>query len=403
MLQQVGYCPGVENYSRHLDGRPPGSMPFTLLDYFPDDDWVLFIDESHVTIPQLHAMYHGDQHRKRILVEHGFRLPSALDNRPLRFEEIEARWPQVVFISATPGPYELEHCQGEVVEQIIRPTGLVDPAIHVRPAANQVIDAADAARQRADAGERTLITTLTKKLAEDLASYLADQHLRCRYMHSEIETLDRVAILRDLREGDYDVLVGVNLLREGLDLPEVSLVAIMDADKTGFLRSATSLIQQIGRAARNVNATVLLYADQVTPAMQQAIDETNRRRNLQLQYNRDHNITPQTIRKAIRRGIDLELQAHRTARSAVGLAGDADQTTYDRSQVITELNKQMLQAAQDLEFERAAHLRDRIKALSNTPDNSVDPHDPLPREKTSKPGTPGTRPRPPKKHAKNRR
>ncbi len=394
MIQEVGYCSGIENYSRHLDGRPPGSKPYTLFDYFPDD-WLLFIDESHVTLPQLHAMYHGDQHRKRVLVDHGFRLPSALDNRPMRFEEVERSWPQVVFVSATPGPYELEQSGGAVVEQIIRPTGLVDPQILVRPAATQVPDLIEMARQRAQAGQRTLVTTLTKRLAEDLSSYLAEEDLRCRYLHSDIQTLDRVEILRDLRLGEYDVLVGVNLLREGLDLPEVSLVAIMDADKTGFLRSPTSLIQQIGRAARNVDATVVLYADTVTPAMQRAIDETLRRRRKQLEYNAAHGITPQTVRKAIRHGIELELRARQTARAALGLTPNED-AEYDRTQLIAELQHQMLEAAEALEFEKAAALRDRIKQLKESPQlNPSDGRDP--RRRKPKPGTPGTRVIRPKK------
>ncbi len=379
MIQEVGYCSGIENYSRHLDVRPPGSKPYTLLDYFPQDDWLMIVDESHVTIPQMRAMYNGDQARKKVLVEHGFRLPSALDNRPLRFEEIEKTWPQVVFVSATPSPYELEQCGGAVVEQLIRPTGLIDPQIEVRVAANQVPDLMEAARKRAAQGERTLVTTLTKRLAEDLSAYLAENELRCRYLHSDIETLDRVEILRELREGQYDVLVGVNLLREGLDLPEVSLVAIMDADKAGFLRSSTSLVQQIGRAARNVNAMVILYADNVTPAMQQAIDETNRRRQTQIAHNKEHDITPQTITKAIRRGIELELRARKTAREAI----TSDEAEYDRTELITDLEKQMLEAAQGLEFERAAMLRDQIKVIQDSPVDSK------PRSTKSKPGTPG--------------
>jgi excinuclease ABC subunit B len=420
MIQEVGYCSGIENYSRHLEARPPGSRPYTLLDYFPDAQagqyhggyndgsrpefpalppeppgpppppeglarfsghdpinpnptpdpdhlrggWLLIIDESHVTLPQLRAMFHGDQQRKRTLVEHGFRLPSALDNRPLNFQEIENLWPQVLFVSATPGPYELQKSEGVVVEQIIRPTGLVDPVIEVRPAAGQVPDLLTAAQERTAAGERTLVTTLTKRLAEDLSSYLQDQGLRTRFLHSDIETLDRVTILRELREGRFDILVGVNLLREGLDLPEVSLVAIMDADKTGFLRSPTSLIQQIGRAARNVNATVLLYADTVTPAMQQAIDETNRRRAIQLAHNQEHGITPRTIEKAIRRGIETELRARQTARAVIA----ATEEEFDATQLIAEYEAQMLEAAKNLEFERAAMLRDQVKQLKEAPD-----------------------------------
>ena len=394
MIQEVGYCSGIENYSRHLDGRPPGSKPYTLLDYFPDatsgvyeggyadgsredcpriepedrnqgdGDWLTIVDESHVTIPQMRAMYNGDQARKRVLVDHGFRLPSALDNRPMMFEEVERAWSRVVFVSATPGPYELEQCNGVVVEQVIRPTGIVDPNIEIRPATDQVNDLLSMARQRAEQGDRTLVTTLTKRLAEDLTEYLCHQDLNCRYLHSEINTLDRVQILRELREGKFDVLVGINLLREGLDLPEVSLVAIMDADKAGFLRSTTSLIQQIGRAARNVNARVLLYADTVTPAMQQAVDETNRRRDTQIAYNKKHGITPQTVKKEIRRGIELELRARRTAREAI----NTDETEYDVGELVVQLENQMLEAADSMEFEKAAEFRDRIQQLRAAPD-----------------------------------
>ena len=390
MIHEVGYCSGIENYSRHLEGRPAGSKPYTLFDYFPDDpgDWLLIIDESHVTIPQLHAMYHGDQNRKRVLVDHGFRLPSALDNRPLRFEEVQELWPQVVFVSATPGPYELEKCEGNIVEQVIRPTGLVDPQIVVRSAQGQVTDLLKVAQERASRGERTLVTTLTKRLAEDLSAYLADNELKCRYLHSDIQTLDRVRILRDLRSGEYDVLVGVNLLREGLDLPEVSLVAIMDADKAGFLRSATSLIQQIGRAARNINATVILYADTVTDAMKQAIDETNRRRKMQVAFNEEHGITPQTIQKEIRRGIEMELRAFQTERAAVGAEEDA----YDREELLANLEKEMLAAAGELHFEKAAKLRDRIKKIKAAPVLSSANFDDEPDDEPA-PGTPGTRPR----------
>ncbi|MCC7407148.1 MAG: excinuclease ABC subunit UvrB [Phycisphaeraceae bacterium] len=416
MIQNVGFCPGIENYSRHLDGRPPGAKPYTLMDYFPDavggvyeggyvdgsrDDvpvvthrnvptgdggWLLMVDESHVTLPQMRAMYHGDRNRKQILVDHGFRLPSAMDNRPLRFEEIEQVWPQVVFVSATPGPYELEKCSGEVVEQVIRPTGLIDPEISIHPAANQVADLIDRIRERAAKGQRTLVTTLTKRMAEDLTGYFAEQDLKCRYMHSDIQTLDRVEILRALREGDYDALVGVNLLREGLDLPEVSLVAIMDADKTGFLRSETSLIQTIGRAARNVNAQVVLYADTVTPAMRKAIDETNRRRTLQVAYNQEHDITPQTIRKAIRRGMEFELRAQRTAREAI----QADEREYEVTELLAELEKEMFEAAEHLEFEKAAAIRDRIKELRSAPTVQRVKRQSI-QEAKPPPGAPGTR------------
>ncbi len=390
MIQEVGYCSGVENYSRFFDDRPAGSRPFCLFDYFPKDDWLLIIDESHVTIPQLGAMYHGDKHRKDTLVNFGFRLPSALDNRPLKFDEIEELWPQVVFVSATPGKYELEKCNGEVVEQIIRPTGLIDPAIEVIPAQGQVPDLLVRARERAAAGERTLVTTLTKRLAEDLASYLTAQGISCRYLHSDIETLDRVQILRELREGQFDVLVGVNLLREGLDLPEVSLVAIMDADKTGFLRSATSLIQQIGRAARNVNATVILYGDVVSPAMQSAIEETNRRREIQLAYNQKHGIEPKTVKKAIRMGLELELRARKTAREALAGEGPDGEKEYDLAELISEYEKQMLEAAEALEFEKAAHLRDKIKEIKATPNvGKIKASSSRPRK--PKPGTPGTK------------
>jgi excinuclease ABC subunit B len=358
MLQEVGYCPGVENYSRHLDGRSPGDRPYTLLDYF-GDDYLMIIDESHVTIPQLRAMYNGDRSRKDVLVEHGFRLPSALDNRPLRFEELEEMWKNVLFVSATPADYELTLCGGEIVEQIIRPTGLVDPPVEVRPAKGQVADLLREVAARADAGERTLITTLTKRLAEDLAEYIRQEGYTCKYLHSEIDTLERVEILKDLRLGKFDVLVGVNLLREGLDLPEVSLVAILDADKEGFLRSATSLIQTIGRCARNVNAQVFLYADRVTDAMAQAMEETSRRRQAQLQYNAEHNITPQTIRKAVRDGLAQQLAARKTAREAI----HASEAEYDREELIAKLEEEMFQAAEDLEFETAARLRDRVARL----------------------------------------
>jgi excinuclease ABC subunit B len=358
MMLEVGYCPGIENYARHLDGRAPGERPYTLIDYF-GGDFLLILDESHATVPQLRAMFNGDRARKEVLVEHGFRLPSALDNRPLRFEELQGMWQQVLFVSATPGPFELHLTAGEVVEQIIRPTGLVDPAIEVRPAAGQVADLLGEIRRRVQASERTLITTLTKRLAEDLAEYITQEGHRCKYLHSEIETLERVDILRDLRAGQFDVLVGVNLLREGLDLPEVSLVAILDADKEGFLRSETSLIQTIGRCARNVNARVFLYADVVTESMRRAIAETDRRRQAQLQHNQQHGITPQTVRKAIRDTLSREVSAHRIARQAV----HSGQDEYERAELIVELKRQMLEAAENLEFELAARLRDRIRQL----------------------------------------
>jgi excinuclease ABC subunit B len=358
MMLEVGYCPGIENYARHLDGRAPGERPYTLIDYF-GGDFLLILDESHATVPQLRAMFNGDRARKEVLVEHGFRLPSALDNRPLRFEELQGMWQQVLFVSATPGPFELHLTAGEVVEQIIRPTGLVDPAIEVRPAAGQVADLLGEIRRRVQASERTLITTLTKRLAEDLSEYILDEGFRCRYLHSEIETIERVEILRDLRKGDFDVLVGVNLLREGLDLPEVALVAILDADKEGYLRSETSLIQTIGRAARNVNAEVILYADTVTESMRRAIGETDRRRELQLAYNREHGITPKTIQKGILRGIQDEVAAHRLERDLVG----ENEESYVRREQLADLEREMLVAAERLEFERAAELRDRILAI----------------------------------------
>jgi excinuclease ABC subunit B len=362
MLLEVGYCSGIENYSRHLDGRQPGEKPYTLIDYFPKD-FLCIIDESHVTIPQIKAMYHGDRQRKEVLVDHGFRLPSALDNRPLKFEEFEQMWNQVIFVSATPSKYELEKTAGEVVEQIIRPTGLVDPEIVVHPAQGQVPHLLQQIKERAEKGERVLVTTLTKRLAEDLSAYIQEAGIRGRYLHSEIETLERVEILRDLRQGDFDVLVGINLLREGLDLPEVSLVAILDADKAGFLRSETSLIQTIGRAARNVNSKVILYADTVTPAMQRTIDETSRRREIQLRYNAEHNITPQTVTKAIRASLENEVKARRTAQDAIR----TNEQQFDQTEIIRLLEEEMLQAAQGLEFERAAQLRDKINELRGAP------------------------------------
>ena len=366
MLLQVGYCSGIENYTRHLNGTAPGAKPYTLVDYFPED-FLLIADESHVTVPQIGAMFNGDHNRKVVLVEHGFRLPSCLDNRPMRFEEFEAMWTRALFDSATPGPYELKKCEGEVVEQIIRPTGLVDPTIEVKPARGQVPDLLEQCQQRVSAGQRVLITTLTKRLAEDLSRYIQQAGLRGRYLHSEIDTLERVEILRDLRLGNFDVLVGVNLLREGLDLPEVSLVAILDADKEGFLRSGTSLIQMIGRCARNVDAHVILYADRVTAAMEQAIGETDRRRVVQLQYNAEHGITPDTVRKAIRTGLMGEVAAMRRVREAV----HEEEGDYDRDELIRQLEQEMLQAAEELDFERAAALRDHIKELKDSPELKV--------------------------------
>jgi excinuclease ABC subunit B len=362
MLVEAGHCPGIENYSRPLSGRPPGAAPHTLYDFFPKD-FLLIIDESHVTVPQVRAMYAGDRSRKQTLVDHGFRLPSALDNRPLRFEEWEQKIHQVMFVSATPSPYELEKTSGEIVEQIIRPTGLLDPVVEVFPAANQVPHLLEQIRERAAARERVLVTTLTKRLAEDLSAYLNEKGVACKWLHSELDAFERVDLLRDLREGKFDVLVGVNLLREGLDLPEVSLVAILDADKEGFLRSETSLIQTIGRSARNVNAKVILYADRMTDSMQRAIDETSRRRAIQQQYNEEHGITPETIRKNIRSGIEHEVAAHREANAAVGRGSDA---VYITEEYIQELEAEMLAAAEALEFERAASIRDRIVAFRDS-------------------------------------
>ncbi|MCG3137078.1 MAG: UvrABC system protein B [Phycisphaerae bacterium] len=362
MMLEVGYCSGIENYTRHLNGSPAGAKPYTLIDYFPRD-FLLIVDESHVTIPQVGAMYNGDQARKRVLVEHGFRLPSALDNRPLKFSEFESMWHRVMFVSATPGPYELQRCGGEVVEQIIRPTGLLDPVIHVQPARGQVPDLLQRIRERVAVQQRVLVTTLTKRLAEDLSRYIRDEGFRCSYLHSEIDTLERVEILKQLREGHFDVLIGVNLLREGLDLPEVSLVAILDADKEGFLRSETALIQTIGRTARNVNAEVILYGDKITPSMQRAMDETARRRTIQENYNREHNITPETITKAIRNTLQQSVAAKRTVQDALHL----DEQQMDRVELLAMLEQEMLAAAEALEFERAAELRDRIEELKAVP------------------------------------
>jgi len=363
MIQEVGYCSGIENYARHLAGLAPGARPYTLIDYFPKD-FLLFIDESHATIPQLRAMWAGDRSRKGVLVEHGFRLPSALDNRPLRFEEFYENWSRAIFVSATPGPFEMEKCNHEVVEQIIRPTGLLDPKIFVHPAGNQVPHLLNEIEKRVKAGERTLVTTLTKRMAENLSSYITKKGFQCRYLHSEIDTLERVEILRDLRQGNFDVLVGVNLLREGLDLPEVSAVAILDADKEGFLRSRTSLIQTIGRTARNINATVFLYADTVTESMQKAIDETNRRRKIQLQYNQEHNITPETIKKEIRNSLAEQIKARRTAQQAIQLR----EHEYDKVELTNQIEREMLEAAEALDFERAAFLRDQLRELKELPE-----------------------------------
>jgi excinuclease ABC subunit B len=358
MLREVGYCQGIENYARHLTGRQPGDPPATLLDYFPPD-FLIIIDESHVTIPQLHAMHAGDRSRKESLVEYGFRLPSAFDNRPLTFDEFIHRVNQVIFASATPGRYELSVSQ-QVVEQIIRPTGLVDPEVEVRPTKNQIDDLLAEINDRVKADERVLVTTLTKKMAEDLTNYLVEAGVRARYLHSEIETLDRVEILRDLRLGEFDVLVGINLLREGLDLPEVSLVAILDADKEGFLRSETSLIQTIGRAARNVNGKVIMYGDSITQSMQRAIDETNRRRAIQTDYNKRHGITPQSVKKAIH---DITEMLKTAEDEPVYGLEETPLSHKETAKLIRTLEDEMYKAARALEFERAAELRDRIRAL----------------------------------------
>ena len=371
MLREVGFTSGIENYSRLLDGRPPGTPPFTLLDYFPDD-FLLVIDESHITIPQIRGMYNGDRERKQVLVDYGFRLPSALDNRPLKFEEFEQRFRQVIFASATPGPYELEH-SAVVVDQVIRPTGIVDPVIEVRPVKGQVDDLIGEIRARTARGERALVTTLTKRMAEDLTKYLQELGIKVQYLHSEVQTVERVEILRDLRLGEYDVVVGINLLREGLDLPEVSLVAILDADKEGFLRSATSLIQTIGRAARHVNGKVIMYADSVTDSMKAAIEETERRRAKQIAYNQAHGIQPQSIYKAVRDLTDrVKVAEDKAAYEARRQASDGDGSFVTRlaslpkseqKRLIAELEEQMRQAARDLEFEKAAMLRDQILEL----------------------------------------
>ncbi len=356
MLEEMGFCQGIENYSRHLSNRPPGSRPFTLIDYFPDD-FLIIVDESHVTIPQIRGMYEGDKSRKTNLVEYGFRLPSALDNRPLKFEEFESLVNQIIYVSATPGPYELKHTQN-TVEQIIRPTGLLDPIIEVRPTNNQIDDLVNEIHKVVAREERVLVTTLTKRMAEDLTNYFKDIGIKVTYLHSDVETIERMEIIRDLRLGKYDVLVGINLLREGLDLPEVSLVAILDADKEGFLRSETSLIQTIGRAASNVNGKVIMYADEVTRSMERAINETNRRRKIQDEYNKKHNITPKTIKKGIREIIEATI----VAEEEVEYKDDAF-TKEEIEGMILGLETAMLKAAEELNFEKAAELRDKIIEL----------------------------------------
>jgi len=359
MMTEAGFCPGIENYSRPLSGRDPGSTPDTLFNYFPKE-FLFFVDESHVTVPQVRGMYAGDRSRKLTLVEHGFRLPSALDNRPLKFDEWEDKLHQTIYVSATPAAWELNRTGGEVVEQVIRPTGLLDPVIEVVSAKQQVLHLMGEIEKTVASGQRVLVTTLTKKIAEDLSAYFQERKIRCRWLHSELDAFERVELLRDLRAGVHDVLIGVNLLREGLDLPEVSLVAIMDADKEGFLRSETSLMQTIGRSARNVDARVILYADTVTESMRQAINETQRRRALQEAYNAEHGITPQTIRKAIRAGIEADTVSRATAYSSVVPGGETQQRA---AEVLEQLEIDMMHAATELDFERAAVIRDRIAGL----------------------------------------
>ena len=359
LMQEIGFCPGIENYSAILADRKPGEPPETLFSFFPDD-FLLFVDESHVTIPQIRAMFAGDQARKKNLIEHGFRLPSALDNRPLKFDEWEKRVDKVVFVSATPAEYEINASNGRVVEQAIRPTGLLDPVIEVVPADIQIKHLHEQILERVAKKERVLVTALTKRLAEDVASYFTQQNVKCRWLHSELDAFERVELLRDLRNGVFDVLVGVNLLREGLDLPEASLVAILDADKEGFLRSETSLIQTIGRSARNVNAKVILYADKITDSMRKAIDETERRRRLQQAYNEEHGITPETVKRGVRAGIDAEIAARERANEAAGVG---DEQEYITREYVAALEKEMLEAADAFEFERAAELRDQVEAL----------------------------------------
>jgi len=362
MMRTIGYCHGVENYSRHFSGRLPGEAPPTLLDYVPQD-YLLFVDESHQTIPQLHAMYHGDRSRKQTLVDYGFRLPSALDNRPLTFEEFEHRTDQVVYVSATPGPYELTRAGGIVVEQVIRPTGLIDPEVEVRPVKGQVDDLLEEIRVRAARNQRVLVTTLTKRMSEDLSEYFIEVGVKCRYLHSEVETLERVRILRDLRRGEFDVLIGINLLREGLDLPEVSLVAILDADKEGYLRSATALIQTVGRCARHVEGRAILYADVMTGSMRQAIDETNRRRAKQLVYNTEHGITPQSIVRSVDMQLARIVEADYVTIPDQPLVDENITTEEQLNQAIAQLETQMREAAKKFEFERAAALRDKLRDL----------------------------------------
>jgi len=366
MMRTIGYCHGIENYSRHLSGRLPGEAPPTLLDYVPQD-YLMFIDESHQTVPQVRGMFHGDRSRKQTLVDYGFRMPSALDNRPLTFEEFEHRLNQVIYVSATPGPYELTRAGGMVVEQVIRPTGLVDPEVEIRAVKGQVDDLLEEIRARAEKNERVLVTTLTKRMAEDLSEYFTEIGVRCRYLHSEVETLDRIKILRDLRRGEFDVLIGINLLREGLDLPEVSLVAILDADKEGYLRSATSLIQTIGRCARHIEGRAILYADRRTDSMNQAIDETNRRRAKQVAFNKENNITPMSIVKSVdmelARIVEADYVSVPVDDTTLAAAAAGIKNEQQLAQLLQQLEKQMREAAKKFEFERAAQLRDRIRSL----------------------------------------
>jgi excinuclease ABC subunit B len=362
MMKELGYCSGIENYSRHIDGRAPGEPPYTLLDYFPDDA-LMVIDESHMSVPQIGGMFKGDRSRKDKLVEYGFRLPSAVDNRPLTFKEFEKRVPQCIYVSATPADYELEKSEGLIVEQVVRPTGLIDPEIIVRPATNQVDDLLDELRACAGRGERTLVTTLTKRMAEDLTEYYGDLGIRVRYMHSDVDTLERIELVRSLRKGEYDVLVGINLLREGLDIPEVSLVALLDADKEGYLRSERSLIQTCGRAARNVNGRVLMYADKMTGSMTRAISEMDRRRKKQIEYNKKHKITPRSISKAIPNLLESIYERDYVTISAAAETHDEYVGTLDLAKTINRLKKQMKEAALKLDYEKAAEYRDRIRAL----------------------------------------
>jgi len=406
MMRTIGYCHGIENYSRHLSGRAAGEPPPTLLDYFPSD-FLVFIDESHQTVPQLRGMYHGDRSRKQTLVDYGFRLPSALDNRPLKFEEFEKRANQVIYVSATPSDYELTRAAGVVVEQLVRPTGLIDPEVEVRPVRGQVDDLLEEIHRRAARRERVLVTTLTKKMAEDLAQYYTEVGVRCRYLHSEIDTLERVRILRDLRRGAFDVLIGINLLREGLDLPEVSLVAVLDADKEGFLRSKTALIQTIGRAARHLHGKALLYADTVTQSMRQALDETDRRRQVQLRFNEENGITPESVVKPIDMALAQIVEADFATVPLEETEFEQFQSEEQLREVIQKLEEQMREAARRFEFERAAQLRDRLRALKQKDIGGLFvpaflPREPL-TELTAAVAKPAARPRPARRSKKPRR